>query len=65
MSWSPFPTWTTWRIGSKRSDSPRVFETGDKFVGKKIPTRYTDYSVRTNGLLEAYKKHIADRSYQG
>ena len=40
-----------------------VFETGDKFVGK-IPTRYTDYlSVR--GLLDAYKKHVADRSYQG
>ena len=40
-----------------------VFETGDKFVGK-IPTRYTDY-LSGRGLLDAYKKHIADRSYQG
>ena len=40
-----------------------VFETGDKFVGK-IPTRYTDY-LSARGLLDAYKKHIADRSYQG
>ncbi len=40
-----------------------VFETGDKFVGK-IPTRYTDY-LAGQGLLDAYKKHIADRSYQG
>src|ERR1700722_9094079 len=35
------------------------FETGDKFVGK-IPTRYTDY-LAGRGLLDAYKKHIADR----
>ena len=40
-----------------------VFETGDKFVGK-IPTRYTDY-LAGRGLLDAYKQHIADRSYQG
>jgi arylsulfatase len=40
-----------------------VFETGDKFIGK-IPTRYTDY-LAGRGLLEAYKKHVADRSYQG
>lgn len=40
-----------------------VFETGDKFVSK-IPTRYTDY-LSARGLLDAYKKHIADRSYQG
>jgi arylsulfatase A-like enzyme len=40
-----------------------VFETGDKFVGK-IPTRYTDY-LAGRGLLDAYKKHVADRSYQG
>ncbi|HEX4126644.1 MAG TPA: sulfatase-like hydrolase/transferase [Acidimicrobiales bacterium] len=40
-----------------------VFETGDKFVGN-IPTRYTDY-LASRGLLDAYKKHIADRSYQG
>ena len=40
-----------------------VFETGDKFIGK-IPTRYTDY-LAGRGLLEAYKRHIADRSYQG
>ena len=40
-----------------------VFETGDKFVGK-IPTRYTDY-LAGRGLLDVYKQHIADRSYQG
>ena len=40
-----------------------VFETGDKFIGK-IPTRYTDY-LAGRGQLEAYKQHIADRSYQG
>jgi choline-sulfatase len=40
-----------------------VLETGDKFLGK-IPTRYTDY-LDTNGLLEAYTRHTADRSYQG
>jgi arylsulfatase len=40
-----------------------VFETGDKFVGN-VPTRYTDY-LAAQGLLDAYKKHIADRSYQG
>ena len=40
-----------------------VFETGDKFAGK-IPTRYTDF-LAGQGLLDTYKKHIADRSYQG
>ncbi len=40
-----------------------VFETGDKFAGT-IPTKYTDYLER-EGLLEAYRKHLADRSYQG
>ncbi|HLN40847.1 MAG TPA: sulfatase-like hydrolase/transferase [Acidimicrobiales bacterium] len=40
-----------------------VFETGDKFVGE-TPNRYTDY-LRDRGMLEVYKKHIADRSYQG
>jgi arylsulfatase A-like enzyme len=40
-----------------------VFETGDKFIGK-IPTRYTDY-LEQRGLFEAYKQHVADRSYQG
>jgi arylsulfatase len=40
-----------------------VFETGDKFI-PKIPTRYTDY-LQAEGLLDVYKKHIADRSYQG
>ena len=40
-----------------------VFETGDKFISK-IPTRYTDY-LEGEGLLEAYRKHLADRSYQG
>ncbi len=40
-----------------------VFETGDKFI-PKIPSRYTDF-LAGEGLLDAYKKHIADRSYQG
>ena len=40
-----------------------VFETGDKFA-PKIPTRYTDFLAR-EGLLDVYRKHIADRSYQG
>jgi arylsulfatase len=40
-----------------------VFETGDKFI-PKIPNRYTDF-LAGEGLLDTYKKHIADRSYQG
>ncbi|HTZ09682.1 MAG TPA: sulfatase-like hydrolase/transferase [Acidimicrobiales bacterium] len=40
-----------------------VHETGDKFV-PDIPNRYTDY-LRGVGLLDAYKRHIADRAYQG
>jgi choline-sulfatase len=40
-----------------------VFETGDKFVSP-IPSRYTDY-LAAQGLLDTYKRHIADRSYQG
>jgi choline-sulfatase len=41
----------------------QVLETGDKFIGK-TPHRYTDF-LAERGLLEAYRKHIADRSYQG
>ena len=40
-----------------------VFETGDKFM-PKIPTRYSDY-LAAEGLLDAYREHIADRTYQG
>jgi arylsulfatase len=40
-----------------------VFETGDKFL-PKIPTKYSDYLAERN-LLDAYRRHIADRSYQG
>ncbi len=40
-----------------------VHETGDKFVSE-IPSRYTDF-LHERGLFEAYKAHIADRSYQG
>jgi arylsulfatase len=40
-----------------------VFETGDKFMSK-VPSRYTDF-LAANGLLDAYRTHIADRSYQG
>jgi arylsulfatase len=40
-----------------------VRETGDKFAGE-TPNRYTDY-LREIGMLDAYQRHIADRSYQG
>ena len=40
-----------------------VFETGDKFA-PKARTKYTDY-LSDRGLLDAYRRHIADRSYQG
>src|SRR4051794_34958152 len=40
-----------------------VHETGDKFSGA-TPNSYTDH-LRQRGLLDAYRKHIADRSYQG
>src|SRR5579872_1967225 len=40
-----------------------VFETGDKFI-PKAPTRYTDF-LAERGLLDAYRGHIAARSYQG
>jgi choline-sulfatase len=40
-----------------------VRETGDKFSGS-TPNRYTDH-LRDRGLLDAYRQHIADRSYQG
>ncbi len=40
-----------------------VIETGDKFAGA-TPNLYTD-ALRERGLLDAYRRHIADRSYQG
>jgi choline-sulfatase len=40
-----------------------VIETGDKFMGE-IPNRYTDF-LESRGLLDTYKRHVADRSYQG
>jgi choline-sulfatase len=40
-----------------------VMETGDKFSGA-MPNRYTDM-LAARGLLDAYRRHIADRSYQG
>ena len=40
-----------------------VHETGDKFAGS-TPNRYTDH-LHERGLLDAYRQHIADRSYQG
>ena len=40
-----------------------VIETGDKFAGA-TPNRYTD-ALRERGLLDVYRRHIADRSYQG
>ena len=40
-----------------------VHETGDKFMGE-TPNRYADF-LAERGLLDVYKRHIADRSYQG
>jgi arylsulfatase len=40
-----------------------VAETGDKFAGE-MPNRYTDH-LRRRGLLDAYRRHLADRSYHG
>jgi len=40
-----------------------VHETGDKFA-TSIPNAYTDH-LRDRGLLDVYRRHIADRSYQG
>lgn len=40
-----------------------VFETGDKFM-PTVPTRYSDY-LASEGLLSAYRAHIAARAYQG
>jgi len=40
-----------------------VQESGDKF-STSMPNRYTD-SLRAKGLLDVYREHIADRSYQG
>jgi arylsulfatase len=40
-----------------------VFETGDKFI-PKARNKYTDF-LASRGLLDAYARHIADRSYQG
>jgi choline-sulfatase len=40
-----------------------VRETGDKFAGE-TPNRYTD-ALKDRGLLDAYRRHVADRSYQG
>jgi len=40
-----------------------VLESGDKFT-TQVANRYTDHLAR-RGLLDAYRQHIADRSYQG
>jgi arylsulfatase len=40
-----------------------VFETGDKFA-PKARNKYTDH-LAARGLLNSYRRHIADRSYQG
>ncbi len=40
-----------------------VTETTDKFIGP-IPNRYTDF-LQGRGLLDAYRAHIRERSYQG
>jgi arylsulfatase len=40
-----------------------VFETGDKFA-PLARNKYTDY-LAARGLLDSYRRHIADRSYQG
>jgi choline-sulfatase len=41
-----------------------VIETGDKFVSGEEANRYTDY-LASRGLIDVYRKHIADRSYHG
>ncbi len=40
-----------------------VNETGDKFPGD-ISNRYTEH-LEAQGLLEVYRRHMAERSYQG
>jgi choline-sulfatase len=40
-----------------------IHETGDKFP-PQARTTYTDF-LESRGLLDAYHRHIADRSYQG
>jgi len=40
-----------------------VIETGDKF-STQIANRYTDH-LEARGLLEQYRRHLADRSYHG
>jgi arylsulfatase len=40
-----------------------VHETGDKFL-PAIPTAYSDY-LNSQGLLDVYKRHTAERSYHG
>jgi len=40
-----------------------VRETGDKF-SSSMRNRYTDH-LHDRGLLDAYRRHIADRAYQG
>jgi arylsulfatase len=40
-----------------------VTETTDKFIGS-IPNRYTDF-LEGRGLLDVYRAHIRERSYQG
>jgi arylsulfatase A-like enzyme len=40
-----------------------VIESGDKF-NVEVPNRYTD-ALGAAGLLDAYRAHIADRSYHG
>lgn len=40
-----------------------VLETTDKFLSD-IPNRYTDHLAR-QGLLDTYRRYIAERSYQG
>jgi choline-sulfatase len=50
-----------WRLTALGFDE--VEESGDKF-STGMPNRYTD-ALRARGLLESYRQHIADRSYQG
>ena len=60
---TPRATSTTSRRGCEALGFAEVHETGDKFSGA-TPNRYTDH-LRDRGLLDAYRQHIADRSYQG
>ena len=56
-------TWTTWPGGSRHWASPRSSRRATSSWARSRPA--TPTTSPDSGLLDAYKKHIADRSYQG